>query len=97
MSSAFCFLLTSVSGLIFYLILAHVILSWLITFNILNISNQFVYQLYNGLDRLLEPLLAPIRRFLPSVGGLDLSPVILIILVQFLTMLIAPTVCYGGF
>ena len=93
--NAFCFLVTSISSVIFYLIITHVILSWLITFNIVNIHNPFVGQIFRGLERALEPMLRPIRKFMPNLGGLDLSPVILIIGVQFLTMLIAPTVCYG--
>ncbi len=70
-------------------IFAMVIMSWLIAFNVVNLHNHFVAQLWLVLNRLTEPLLAPIRRFIPSIGGLDLSPIILLLAVYFLQTLIA--------
>ena len=64
----------------FYIVLAHVIMSWLITFNVLNLSQPFVYQIWSGLNRLLEPIYRPIRDALPNTGGLDLAPLIFIFL-----------------
>jgi len=90
---AFCFLLNAISSLIFYLVMAYAIISWLFAFNIINMYHPFVSSLYNGLEKILEPLLSPIRRILPNMGGLDLSPVLLLIAVQFLTMLLAPIAC----
>ncbi len=60
-----------------------VILSLLISFNIVNRYHPFVGKVYEALDRLLDPLLRPIRSILPDLGGIDISPVILIILIQF--------------
>ena len=91
---ALCFLVQAISQLIWFVIIVHVIMSWLITFNIVNMNNKFVYQLFVGLDGLLMPLLAPIRRFLPNLGGLDISPIILLIAVGFVERLITPYVCY---
>ncbi len=66
-----------------------VIMSWLIAFSVVNLHNHFVAQLWLVLNRLTEPLLAPIRRVIPSIGGLDLSPIILLLAVYFLQTLIA--------
>lgn len=57
------------------------VLSWLIAFNVVNMQNRFVRGLVTGLDRLFEPLLRPIRRILPDMGGIDLSPMVLILLI----------------
>ncbi len=65
-------------------IFVSVVLSWLVTFNVINTSNQFVYMVGNFLYRITEPALRPIRRFLPNLGGIDISPVILILAIVFL-------------
>jgi YggT family protein len=62
-----------------FFIFAHFIMSWLISFQVLNIRQPFVQQVWYGLNRMLEPLYAPIRRILPAMGGLDLSPLVLLI------------------
>ena len=61
----------------------YIIFSLLISFNVVNTYNQFVSIVYGTLQRLYEPLLSPIRNFLPNVGGLDLSPIILFVLIRF--------------
>lgn len=58
------------------------ILSWLIAFNVINMQNRFVRGLYDGLDRFFAPMLRPIRRILPDMGGVDLSPMVLILLIM---------------
>ncbi|HEU0117927.1 MAG TPA: YggT family protein [Alphaproteobacteria bacterium] len=60
------------------------VLSWLVAFNIINAHNRFVQVIGDFLFRLTEPLLQPIRKLVPSVGGLDLSPLILIFIIMFL-------------
>ena len=62
-----------------YFILAHVIMSWLINFQVLNLHQQFVAQIWNGLNRILEPLYAPIRRMMPRMQGMDLAPLVVIL------------------
>ncbi len=64
--------------IVWYLVLASVIISWLVNFNVLNLHQPLVYQIWSGLNRLLEPIYAPIRRVLPPMGGLDLSPLVVI-------------------
>jgi YggT family protein len=81
-------LLHTVINIYFWIILAMVIMSWLIAFGIVNRSNPYVRQVSYALERLTEPLLRPIRRFLPDLGGIDISPIILLIGLQFLGVLV---------
>ena len=69
-------------------IILSAVLSWLIGFNIVNINNKLIYIKADFLNRLTEPFLSPIRRILPYLGGIDLSPVILILLLIFLKDLV---------
>jgi YggT family protein len=71
-----------------WLLIASAILSWLIAFNVVNTRNQFVAAIAEFLYRITEPLLAPIRRILPSLGGLDVSPIVLILLIYLIQKLI---------
>ena len=67
-----------------YVVIANVIISWLIAFNILNTQNRFVYSILELTFRLTDPILNKIRRFLPNLGTLDISPVILLLLIWFI-------------
>ena len=69
-----------------YVVIANVVISWLIAFNILNTQNKFVYSILELSYRLTEPFLNKIRRFLPNLGSLDISPVILLLLIWFIEM-----------
>ncbi|HEX8415594.1 MAG TPA: YggT family protein [Sphingomicrobium sp.] len=71
-----------------WVVIAQVVISWLFAFNVLNPSSQGVRAFANALDRILEPLYRPIRRILPDFGGIDLSPLVLIILINILKMLL---------
>ena len=73
-----------VLGLYMWALLISVILSWLVHFNVINTSNQFVYMVGNFLHRITEPVLAPIRRIMPDLGGIDISPIIVILIITFL-------------
>jgi YggT family protein len=64
-----------------WVIIASAVLSWLIAFNVINMRNDFVRMIYNGVYQLTEPVLAPIRRRLPNMGGLDISPIVLLLLI----------------
>ncbi|HCO55506.1 MAG TPA: hypothetical protein DIT93_10870 [Pelagibacterium sp.] len=77
-----------VLGLVIFIMIAQVIMSWLLAFNILNMSNQFVATVANLLWQLTNPLLAPIRRFVPSFGGLDISPIVLFLAIYFIRLVI---------
>ena len=65
--------------LLIYIIIASVIMSWLIAFNVINPYNQFVRTLWNAFNAITEPLLRPIRRRMPDLGGVDISPMVLIL------------------
>ena len=69
-----------------YVVIANVIVSWLISFNILNTQNRFIYSILELSYRLTDPFLNKIRRFLPNLGSLDISPVILLLLIWFIEM-----------
>jgi len=69
-----------------YVVIANVVISWLIAFNILNTQNRFVYSVLELTYRLTDPFLNKIRRFLPNLGSLDISPVILLLLIWFVEM-----------
>ena len=69
-----------------YFVIDNVIVSWLIAFNILNTQNRFVYSILELSYRLTDPLLNKIRRFLPNLGSLDISPIILLLLIWFIEM-----------
>jgi len=72
-----------------WLLIASAILSWLIAFNVVNTRNQFVAAVVEFLYRITEPVLAPIRRLMPNLGGLDISPIILILIIILVQKLIA--------
>jgi len=72
-----------------WIIVAHIVIGWLVNFQVLNLQQPVVAQIYFGLNRLLEPLYAPIRRFLPNTGGLDFSPLVVFIAIIFLQRLAA--------
>lgn len=82
-------ILLIILDVVWFIALAHIIMSWLISFQVLNMRQALVAQIWDGLSRLLEPIYAPIRRFLPPMGGLDLAPLVLLIGVYALRILIA--------
>ena len=78
-----------VLDLYIWLLIAAAILSWLVAFNVVNARNQFVAMLGDFLFRITEPVLRPIRNMLPNLGGIDISPVIVIFIIIFLRYVIA--------
>ena len=79
-----------VINLYIWIIIAGAIMSWLIAFNVINPYNQFVRSLWMGLNALTEPALRPIRRFLPDLGGVDISPMVLILICWFVQIVVLP-------
>ena len=75
-----------------YLLIASALMSWLVAFNVINTRNRFVYAVLNFLFRVTEPALRPIRRIVPTLGGIDISPVILILLLYFIRDLIVDNI-----
>ncbi|HWH22666.1 MAG TPA: YggT family protein [Allosphingosinicella sp.] len=85
--------------LLTYIIIAQAIISWLVAFNVINTHNDFMRSFLNALDRLTEPLYRPIRRILPDFGGIDFSPLVVLLLIYVLRILlagVAADVAYTG-
>ncbi len=76
-------------NIIIFILVLQAIFSWLMVFGILNMNNQFIATVYSTLQRLTEPMLRPIRRFIPSIGGLDLSFIVLILGLYFIKIFAA--------
>lgn len=79
----------------FFIMITHIILSWLINFQVLNLQQPLVYQIWDGLNRLLEPIYAPIRRMLPNTGALDLAPLVAFIALIALQDILLPSLARG--
>lgn len=76
-------------NVMYFVVLAHIIMSWLINFQVLNLRQPLVAQLWDGLNRLLEPVYSRIRAVLPSMGGLDLAPLIVLLAIYAARIVLA--------
>ena len=83
---AIFYLVLQILKLYSYVVIANVLISWLVAFNILNTSNRFVYSILEFTYRLTDPILNRIRRFLPNLGAFDISPIVLLLLIWFIEM-----------
>lgn len=83
MGEAISWLVNQIINLMVFFIIASAILSWLFAFDIINHRNRFVSQLAAFLDAVTRPLLEPFRRFIPSLGGIDISPIVVLLLLTF--------------
>jgi YggT family protein len=72
-----------------YVIIAQAIISWLVAFNVINTHSDFVRSFLGALDRLTEPLYRPIRRVLPDFGGIDFSPIVVLLLIYIVRILLS--------
>ena len=81
-------LIDSVINIYIWLIIINAILSWLVAFNVLNTQNRFVFAVLNATHQLTDPVLNKIRKFIPNLGSIDVSPVILILLLIFIRNLL---------
>jgi YggT family protein len=75
-------------GVAYFIIIAHVIMSWLINFQVLNLNQQLVSQIWYMLQRILDPLYSRVRRFMPNLGGVDLTPLVVLLAVYALRIII---------
>ncbi|WP_036286620.1 YggT family protein [Methylosinus sp. PW1] len=82
-------LIFTIIDLYWWVVIAMAVMSWLIAFDVVNTRSRVVYSLWNALNALTEPVLRPIRSVLPSLGGMDISPIILLLALQFLRNLVA--------
>jgi len=88
-------LLDLVLGAVFFIMIVHIIMSWLISFNVLNLHQQMVYSIWTGLNRLLEPIYEPIRRVLPDTRPLDLAPLVAFLGIIALRDILLPALLLG--
>lgn len=84
------FIFNSLLGLLILALVITAILSWLVAFDVVNLRNPAIRQIYYALDRITEPLLSPIRRFVPSLGGVDLSFIVLFLIIQGIRNYLSP-------
>ena len=71
-------------GVFRFFVIAHFIMSWLIRFEVLNVRQEFVGQVWYGLERLLDPIYSRVRRVMPNLGGIDISPIVVLIGIEIL-------------
>ncbi|MGV6849332.1 MAG: YggT family protein [Marinibacterium sp.] len=79
-------------SVVYFIMIVHIIMSWLISFQVLNTRQPLVYQIWAGLNQLLEPIYRPIRNFLPQTGALDLAPLVGLLIVISLRQYILPSI-----
>ena len=80
-----------VLGFLVFLIFAWVIMSWLVAFNVINLRNPTMRQIYYSIETFMRPMMAPIQRILPSFGGLDFSPIVVLLILEWLRKWLAST------
>ncbi|MEO0362095.1 MAG: YggT family protein [Pseudomonadota bacterium] len=77
--SSFVIIFNMIVNIIWWIIIIQAVMSWLISFNVINIRQPFVYQVWSTLNRLTEPIYRPIRNLLPNMGGIDITPIIVLV------------------
>ena len=82
-------------NILWWIIVLQVILSWLVAFNVINTSTDGVRRFIAGLDRFMDPLYRPIRKILPDFGGLDFSPLVLLLAISLLSQIVLPNIAYS--
>ncbi|MCQ2002971.1 YggT family protein [Rhizobium sp. NRK18] len=84
--------LNFIINILWFIIIASAIFSWLYAFNVINSRNEFVNMIGRSLYQITEPMYRPIRRVLPNMGGLDLSPIVVLIILYFIQVLLNTTI-----
>lgn len=79
----------AVLGVVWFIVIAHVVVSWLVNFQVLNLRQPLVSQIWYGLNKLVDPIYRPIRKVLPNMGGIDLAPLVVLLILFFLRQLVA--------
>ena len=103
MAGFICFIVGAVLTLLFWAIIISAIMSWLFAFDVINYRNRFVAQLAHFLDSITAPILAPLRSVIPSLGGIDITPIIALLIISGIRSYILPASCQalyqllGGF
>ena len=82
-------ILLLILDIVWFVVIVHIVMSWLINFQVLNLRQPLVAQIWDGLNRLLEPIYSRVRRFMPDTGAIDLSPLVVLVGVYALRIVIA--------
>ena len=90
MASFLEFIVSSLLSLLYWAIIISAIMSWLIAFDIINLRNQFVYNVHRFLDAVTRPILAPFQRIIPTLGGVDISPIIVLLIIVGIQRYLVP-------
>jgi YggT family protein len=90
------FVLDGLLGLLVLAIIVSAILSWLVAFDVINLRNRFVYNVAHFLDAVTRPILRPVQRVIPPLGGVDISPIIVLLLIQGFRTFILPQILLLG-
>jgi YggT family protein len=86
------FIVDNLLGLLVLAIIVSAIMSWLVAFDVINLRNRFVYSLSRFLDAVTRPVLAPIQRIIPPLGGVDISPIIVLLIIQGIRVYLLPMI-----
>jgi YggT family protein len=92
MGSFLYFVVGGLLDLLMYAIIISAILSWLVAFDVINLRNRFVYNVAHFLDAVTRPVLRPVQRFIPPLGGVDISPIIVLLIIQGVRRYILPMI-----
>ncbi|MBC7167880.1 YggT family protein [Phenylobacterium sp.] len=84
------FIIGALIELLIWAIIINAILSWLVAFDVINLRNRFVYNVANFLDRVTAPIMRPVQRIIPTLGGVDISPIIVILILMGLQRFLLP-------
>ena len=87
-------IISLILDIVWFFIIAHVIMSWLINFQVLNLRQPIVGQIWDGLNRILEPIYGPIRNALPRMNGIDLAPLIVLVGIYALRIILANNIVF---
>jgi YggT family protein len=90
MGSFLYFIVDGLLGLLVVAIIISAILSWLVAFDVINLRNQFVYNIARFLDALTRPILRPVQKVIPPIGGVDISPIIVLLVIQGIRQFLLP-------
>ncbi len=91
----YLYLINPVMGLLMWVVIVRVVMSWLIAYNVINLHNQFVAMVWQICGKIYEPMVQPIRKMIPNFGGMDFSPFILILLLQFTNEYLLRSLVFG--
>ena len=92
MGSFLYFIVDALLGLLVWAIIISAVLSWLVAFDVINLRNRFIYQVAHFLDAVTRPVLRPFQRLIPPLGGVDISPIIVLLIIQGLRSYILPMI-----